>query len=219
MGVLELLAAYGGNYLVALLTTWELTLISFVLTMVVALVVTVLRVSPIKPLRLLADGYVQLFRNIAGVSLLIIVYYALPYLGLTLKPFTCVIITVVLIVSAFGSENFMTGINTIGIGQLEAARSLGLSFTQIIHLVVVPQALRSTVLPMTNLLIAVMLTTALASQIPLIPQELTGLVSFINTRSTGGIATFMISALGYVLSALAIGQVGNRLDKKLRILR
>ena len=168
---------------------------------------------------MLGDFYVQVFRNIAGVSLLIIVYYALPYLGLVLKPLTCVIITVTLIGSAFGSENFMTGINTIGVGQIEAARSIGLSFFQIIRHIVAPQALRSVVLPMTNLLIAVMLTTALGSQIPLNPQELTGLVSYINTRTTGGITTFLISALGYVLTALVIGYVGNRLDKKVRILR
>ncbi|ERI05764.1 amino acid ABC transporter permease [Atopobium sp. oral taxon 810] len=219
MGISELLAEYGSKYLLALLSTWQLTLVSFALGMILAIVVTIMRVSPVKPLRMLGDFYVQVFRNIAGVSLLIIVYYALPYLGLVLKPLTCVIITVTLIGSAFGSENFMTGINTIGVGQIEAARSIGLNFFQIIRLIVVPQALRSAVLPMTNLLIAVMLTTALGSQIPLNPQELTGLVSYINTRTTGGITTFLISALGYVLTALVIGYVGNRLDKKVRILR
>ncbi len=57
----------------------------------------------------------------------------------------------------------------------------------------ISQALRSSVLPMTNLFIAVMLTTALGSQVPLKPQELTGVVSYINTRSLG-VAVFFISA-------------------------
>jgi glutamate transport system permease protein len=113
----------------------------------------------------------------------------------------------------------MSGINTIGVGQIEAARSLGLTFTQILRKIVIPQALRSAVLPMTNLLIAVMLTTALGSQVPLSPPELTGLVSVINTQVSGGITTFFISALGYALSALAIGYVGNAIDKRVRILR
>ena len=131
----------------------------------------------------------------------------------------CVIVTTVLVASAFGSENFMSGINTIGVGQIEAARSIGLSFGQILRHVVIPQALRSAVLPMTNLLIAVMLTTALASQVPLDPPELTGLVSYINTRSVGGILPFFVSAVGYAGTAFLIGIVGNRIDRKVRILR
>ena len=83
----------------------------------------------------------------------------------------------------------------------------------------IPQALRTTVLPMTNLLIAVMLTTALGSQVPLAPQELTGVVSYVNTRATGGILAFLISALGYVLTAFMISFVGNRIDRRVRILR
>lgn len=219
MGFAELWKAYGSDYLVALLTTWQLTAISFVFVMILSVLVTVMRVCPIKPLRIVGDVYVQIFRNIPGVSLLIICVYALPFLKVLLDYRTCVIVTTILLGSAFGSENFMSGINTIGVGQIEAARSLGLTFTQILRKIVIPQALRSAVLPMTNLLIAVMLTTALGSQVPLSPPELTGLVSVINTQTTGGITTFFISALGYALSALAIGYVGNAIDKRVRILR
>ena len=153
------------------------------------------------------------------MALLIIIVYALPNLRVVLDYRTCVVATTVLMGSAFGSENFMSGINTIGVGQIEAARSIGLSFGQILRKIVIPQALRTTVLPMTNLLIAVMLTTALGSQVPLNPRELTGVVSFVNTRATGGILAFLISALAYVGSAFVIGLVGNRIDKKVRILR
>lgn len=219
MGLSELLATYGRNYWEALLSTWGMTALCFALVMLVAIAVTVMRVSPFKPLRVLGDGYVQVFRNIPGVSLLIIIVYALPSLNLVLPYRTCVILTVILVASAFGSENFMSGINTIGVGQIEAARSIGLSFGQILRKIVIPQALRTTVLPMTNLLIAVMLTTALGSQVPLNPRELTGVVSFVNTRATGGILAFLISALAYVGSAFVIGLVGNRIDKKVRILR
>lgn len=196
-----------------------MTALCFVFVMLMAVAVTVLRVSPFKPLRLLGDVYVQIFRNIPGVSLLVIVVYALPNLNLVLPYRTCVIVTVILVASAFGSENFMSGINTIGVGQIEAARSLGLSFGQILCKIVIPQALRTTVLPMTNLLIAVMLSTSLGSQVPLTPPELTGVVSYINTRSTGGILAFGIAAAGYALTAVAIAFVGNRIDRKVRIRR
>lgn len=219
MGLPELLSAYGDKYLQGLLATWSMTAASFVFVMALAVLVTVARVSPYRPLRVVGDLYVQVFRNIPGVALLIIVAYALPELRIVLDWRTCVIVTTVLLGSAFGSENFMSGINTIGVGQIEAARSLGLSFMQIIRKVVIPQALRTTVLPMTNLLIAVMLTTALGSQVPLNPQELTGVVSYINTRETGGILTFLVSALGYAASAFVISFAGNRIDRRVRIIR
>lgn len=219
MGFSELLTSYGQNYAVALLTTWRLTAISFALVMVFSVLITVARVCPFKPLRVLGDLYIQIFRNIPGAVLLLIVVYALPYLGLVLPYETCVIAATVLLGTAFGSENFMSGINTIGVGQIEAARSIGLSFIQMLKSVVIPQALRSCILPMTNLLIAVMLTTALGSQVPMSPQELTGVVSYINTRESAGVITFVISAAGYIVSALVIGFAGNVLDKKVRVIR
>lgn len=219
MGISELLSTYGQDYLNGLLVTWGMTAASFAMVMALAVLITVMRVSPFRPLRMAGDLYVQVFRNIPGVALLIIIVYALPNLRVVLDYRTCVVATTVLMGSAFGSENFMSGINTIGVGQIEAARSIGLSFGQILRKIVIPQALRTTVLPMTNLLIAVMLTTALGSQVPLNPRELTGVVSFVNTRATGGILAFLISALAYVGSAFVIGLVGNRIDKKVRILR
>ena len=219
MGLAELLGTYGQNYLDGLVATWSMTALSFVFVMVLAVLVAVARVCPIAPLRGLGELYVQVFRNIPGVALLILVAYALPQLRVVLDWRTCVIVTVVLLGSAFGSENFMSGINTIGVGQVEAARSIGLTFSQVLRHIVIPQALRTTVLPMTNLLIAVMLTTALGSQVPLSPQELTGVVSYVNTRATGGVLAFLVSALGYVLTAFAISFVGNRLDKRVRIQR
>ena len=219
MGISELLSTYGQDYLNGLLVTWGMPAASFAMVMALAVLITVMRVSPFRPLRMVGDLYVQVFRNIPGVALLIIIVYALPNLRVVLDYRTCVVATTVLMGSAFGSENFMSGINTIGVGQIEAARSIGLSFGQILRKIVIPQALRTTVLPMTNLLIAVMLTTALGSQVPLNPRELTGVVSFVNTRATGGILAFLISALAYVGSAFVIGLVGNRIDKKVRILR
>ncbi len=219
MGISELLSTYGQDYLNGLLVTWGMTAASFAMVMALAVLITVMRVSPFRPLRMVGDLYVQVFRNIPGVALLIIIVYALPNLRVVLDYRTCVVATTVLMGSAFGSENFMSGINTIGVGQIEAARSIGLSFGQILRKIVIPQVLRTTVLPMTNLLIAVMLTTALGSQVPLNPRELTGVVSFVNTRATGGILAFLVSALAYVGSAFVIGLVGNRIDKKVRILR
>ncbi len=219
MSIQELFSLYGGMYVRAYGATLWMTVVSYAGAMLLALLVTIARVSPIAPLRKVGDLYVQIFRNVATISLLIIFYYAFPYLGIVWSEQTCVIVVTVLVAASFGSENFMTGINTIGVGQIEAARSLGLSFRQMLKNVVIPQALRSSVLPMTNLLVAVMLTTAIGSQVPLDPQELTGLVSYINTMSVGGILPFVVSAVLYAGTAFLIGLAGNAIDKRVRILR
>ncbi len=219
MSISELLTQYGGMYLQALFTTWQLTALSFLFACVIGVVMTVLRLSPIRPLRVAADFYVQIFRNIPGASLLILLVYAMPYLDLVWSYYTCVLIATTLIPSAFCSEYLMSGVNTIQVGQIEAARALGMSFPQIIRRIVLPQAIRSSVLSMTNLLVATMLTTALASQVPLKPADLTGIVSYINTHDTGGVTAFFISAVLYCATAVAIGQIGNYIDKKVRIIR
>ncbi len=219
MTISALLSQYGDRYLQALFETWKLTVFSFAGAFLIGILITVMRVSPIKPLRVFGDFYVQIFRNIPGAALLILLVYALPYLKIVFAYRVCVLIATTLIPSAFCSEHLMSGINTISPGQIEAARALGLSFFQMIRRVIIPQALRSTVLPMTNLLVATMLTTSLGSQVPLRPMELTGIVSYINTRSAGGVAAFAISAALYCATALLIGFAGSLIDRKVRILR
>ena len=219
MCISALLSQYGDRYLQAFFTTWKLTSFSFLGAFLIGILVTVLRVSPVKPLRSFGDFYVQIFRNIPGAALLILLVYALPYLKVLFPYDVCVLIATTLIPSAFCSEHLMSGINTIGVGQIEAARALGLTFFQMIRRVIIPQALRSTVLPMTNLMVATMLTTSLASQVPMRPMELTGIVSYINTRSAGGVTAFAISAVLYCATGLVIGFAGAMIDRKVRILR
>ena len=219
MSINALLSQYGDKYFQALLTTYKLTAFAFILAVIVGIVITVMRISPIKPLRIVADFYVQVFRNIPGAALLILLVYALPYLNIVWSYYVCVLIAITLIPSAFCSEYLMAGMNTISPGQIEAARSLGMTFLQMVKNVVLPQAVRSSVLQMTNLLVATMLTSALASQVPMNPTDLTGIVSYINTRAVGGVTAFLISAVLYCVTAVVIGQLGNFIDRKVRILR
>lgn len=219
MDISSLLTQFGDKYWLALLTTWQLTVISFAGALVLGVLLTVCRVAPVMPLRWVGDFYVQIFRNIPGAALLILLVYALPYLKVVLPYKTCVLTATTLIPAAFCSEYLMAGMNTVGKGQIEAARSLGMTFPQILKNVVMPQALRSSVLPLTNLLVATMLTTALASQVPMNPTDLTGLVSYINTHAVGGVTAFFISAVLYCGTAVVIGQLGSWLDRKVRLQR
>ena len=217
--VSRLLADYGPAFGQALVLTWKLTVASFVPGFLLGVAVTVLRLLPLPPLRFALAGYVEIFRNIPAVALLIFIVYALPDLDVVIDYEPSVILTLTLVCSAFTADYLRTGINTIPGGQGEAALSLGLRPMQIIFAVVLPQALRAVVQPMTSLLIALMLSTSLASQVPFPGRELTALVSKIATDSAAGIAAFALAAAMYVATGLLIAWAGATLEKKARILR
>src|SRR4051794_3157966 len=217
--VFRLLADYGPAFGQALLLTWKLTAASFMAGFALGLVVTVARLLPLRPLRFVLTVYVEIFRNIPSVALLIFIVFALPDLNILIDYEPSVILTLALVCSAFTADYLRSGINTIDGGQIEAALSLGMRPMQIISAVVLPQALRAVVQPMTSLLIALMLSTSLASQVPFPGRELTALVSKMANDSAAGIAAFLVAAAMYLVSGLLIAWGGAILEKKVRILR
>jgi len=213
------LADHGPAFWQALLLTWKLTLVSFVPGVLLGVLVAVLRLLPLPPLRWALSVYVEIFRNIPSVALLIFIVFALPDLNIVIDYEPSVILTLTLVCSAFTADYLRAGINTIPGSQIEAALSLGMRPLQIVSAVVLPQALRSVVQPMTSLLIALMLSTSLASQLPFPGRELTALVSKIANDSALGIAAFAVAATMYVVTGLLIAWAGAVLEKKVRILR
>jgi His/Glu/Gln/Arg/opine family amino acid ABC transporter permease subunit len=217
--VSRLLADHGPAFGQALLLTWKLTLVSFVPGFLLGMAVAMLRLLPLPPLRFALTVYVEILRNIPSVALLIFIVFALPDLEVVIDYEPSVILTLALVCSAFTADYLRSGINTIPGSQIEAALSLGMRPMQIISAVVMPQALRSVVQPMTSLLIALMLSTSLASQLPFPGRELTALASKIANDSAVGIAAFAVAAAMYVVNGLLIAWAGAALEKKARILR
>ena len=217
--VSSMLAEYGPAFGQALLLTWKLTALSFVAGFVLGMAVTVLRLLPLRPLRLVLTFYVEIFRNIPSVALLIFIVFALPDLNVLIDYEPAVILTLTLVCSAFTADYLRVGINTVGGGQVEAALSLGMRPMRVLSAVVMPQALRAVVQPMTSLLIALMLSTSLASQVPFPGRELTALVAKLANDSAAGMPAFAVAAAMYVASGLLIAWAGAALEKKARILR
>lgn len=215
----RLLADHGPAFGQALLLTWKLTALSFVPGFLLGVVVSVLRLLPVPPLRAALTAYVEVFRNIPSVALLIFIVFALPDLAVVIDYEPSVILTLALVCSAFTADYVRSGINTISGHQIEAALSLGMRPMTVVTAIVLPQALRSVVQPMTSLLIALMLSTSLASQVPFPGRELTALVSKIANDSAAGIPAFVMAAALYVASALLVAWAGAVLEKKVRILR
>ena len=218
-GVVGLLTVYGPAVGQALLLTWKLTALSFVAGFALGLVVTVLRLLPLRTLRFALTGYVEIFRNIPGAVLLIFIVFALPDLNVLIDYEPSVILTLTLVCSAFTADYLRTGINTVSGAQVEAALSLGMRPMSVIFSVVLPQALRAVVQPMTSLLMALMLSTSLASQVPFPGKELTTLVAKLANDSAAGMPAFAVAAALYVASGLLIAWAGATLEKKVRILR
>jgi His/Glu/Gln/Arg/opine family amino acid ABC transporter permease subunit len=217
--VIRLWADYGAAFGQALLLTWKLTAVSFAAGFALGTVVTVARLLPLPPLRFILTAYVEIFRNIPSAALLIFTVFALPDLNVLIDYEPSVIVTLVLVGSAFTADYLRAGINTVGGGQVEAARSLGMRPMTIISAVILPQALRAVVQPMTSLLIALMLSTSLASLVPFPGRELTTLVAKIANDSAAGMPAFAVAAAMYVVSGLLIAWAGAALEKKVRILR
>ncbi|KQR45818.1 amino acid ABC transporter permease [Acidovorax sp. Leaf160] len=217
--VAKLLADQGPAFWQALLLTWKLTALAFVPGFALGVAVAALRLFPLAPLRACLAFYVEIFRNIPSVALLIFIVFALPDLEVVIDYEHSVVLTLALVCSAFTADYLRTGINTIPAGQVEAALSLGMRPARVISSIVLPQALRSVVQPITSLLIALMLSTSLASQVPMPGRELTALVSKMGNDAAIGMAAFMVAAAMYVATGLLIAWAGATLDRKVRILR
>ena len=214
-----LIANFGSDYVAAYGQTLSIGFISFLLGLTLGIILTVMRISPIPPLRSAVSFYVEVFRNIPVLCLLIFVVFALPEIGIVLDYRPCVILTLTLVASAFACDNLRTGINAIDPGQIEAARSLGLTFGGIVRFVVLPQAIRSVVQPMVTLCIAIIISSSVGALVPLARGELTGLVTRINNQEALGIPTFLVAALFYVVTGLIIAAIGRQIEKRAVIWR
>ncbi|THV10167.1 amino acid ABC transporter permease [Rhizobium rhizophilum] len=113
--------------------------------------------------KLLIRGYIDIFRSIPLLVLLIVVYYALPFVGIRLSPFLSAVAALSLVSAAYTAEIFRAGIEAIPHGQFEASAALGLSNRHTMVDVILPQAIRIVIPPLTNNCINVMKDTALAS--------------------------------------------------------
>ncbi len=131
------------------------------------LVVSLIRLYAPKPFRLIAIFYIDIFRAAPVLVVLILIYYALPYLNLKFSSFTSATMAFSLVMGAYSAEVFRSGIENIPKGQFEASAALGLPFVVTLRLVVLPQALRIVIPPTTSNCVSMFKDTALASVVAL----------------------------------------------------
>jgi glutamate transport system permease protein len=200
-----------------LLTTLWMAALSAVGALVLGVVVTAMRVSPIPVLRGVAFAYVQLFLNIPLLALLVLFVFALPDAGLLMPlPMTAVVVLVIY-EAAYVAEAVRSGVNTVALGQAEAARALGLTFRQTLGSVILPQALRAVVQPVGNVMIALVMNTSLFAAVGIV--ELTSAANKTNLIHAQPIPIFVGAGLTYMALALLIGLGTGWLERRVAILR
>ena len=148
-----------------LLGTIPLTAISFVLGVVLALLLALMRLSGVRLLAVTARTYVSLVRGTPLLLQLFIIFYGLPSLGVTIDPFPSAVIAFTLNVGGYASEVVRAAILAVPRGQWEAASTVGMGYTTTLRRVVLPQATRVAVPPLSNTLISLVKDTSLASTI------------------------------------------------------
>jgi polar amino acid transport system permease protein len=146
-----------------LVTTLLLGAASIALGLVAGLLICLVRLYGTAPLRALAILFIDVFRSVPVLVVLILIYYALPFLGIRLSSFVSAMIALSLVFSAFTAEVIRSGIEAIPKGQFEAAAALGLHFRLTLFKVVLPQAMRIAIPPQTGNCVALLKDTSLAS--------------------------------------------------------
>jgi polar amino acid transport system permease protein len=146
-----------------LIVTLQIGVTSILVGLAGGLFLAVTRLYAPSLIKVLIRIYIDIFRSIPLLVLLIIVYYALPFIGIRLSPFLSAVTALSLVSAAYTAEIFRAGIEAIPHGQFEASAALGLSNRHTMVDVVLPQAIRIVIPPLTNNCINVMKDTALAS--------------------------------------------------------
>jgi amine acid ABC transporter, permease protein, 3-TM region, His/Glu/Gln/Arg/opine family len=136
----ELLTTYLPDLLSGLWVTTQITVVAFVGSMLFGSVLAVFRISPILPLRVAAGAFVEVFRNVPLVALVVLVVYGLPEIGINPGFLPGVILATTAVGTAFACETLRSGANAVDAGQIEAARSVGLTFSGIMRFILIPQA-------------------------------------------------------------------------------
>ncbi len=200
-----------------LVTTLSLTGLSAAGALVLGTLLAAMRVSPVAPLRAAGQVYVETLRNTPLPVLAVLFALGLPKLGFFFSFFTWAVLALTVYTAAFVCEALRSGINSVAVGQGEAARAIGLTFPQTMSLVVLPQAFRTVVPPLGNILIALTKNTAVAATIAVV--ETTAIANQLITSSVDPLGVVGASALAYLVITLPLGLLVDRLERQVAIAR
>lgn len=223
-GFLSLFQSY--NVPAAFLVNLELTFWSAIFSAILGIILVVMRISPISSMRRVAAGYVELFKNMPlTIIMVFMVLGVFAQLKISFSDnfdtnfFWLAVVGLSLYTAAFVCESLRSGINTVPLGQAEAARAMGLNFMQSATLIIMPQALRGSVAPLGNTLIALLKNSTVAAAASVATETSSLMSEMIEFRPDVIVQIFLIFAFGYVILIIPIGLLTTYLSNKLAVRR
>lgn len=193
--------------------TIPLTAISFVLGLAIALSVALARISPFWPLRSAAAIYISVIRGTPLLLQLFIIFYGLPAFGILLDPWPSAIVAFSLNVGGYAAETIRAAILSVPKGQWEAAATVGLSRFSTLREIVLPQAARVAVPPLSNTLISLVKDTSLASAV--LVTEILRKAQELAAPTFEFFLLYGIAAIYYWIVSQALTVLQGRLEKRL----
>ncbi len=208
------------DVLLGLKNTAYIALFGFLIGIVIGIVVAVIKVSGkqskfAKALSRIGDVYVGFFRGTPIIVQLLLIYYVLfPLMGVTVDKLVVAIVTFGINSGAYVSEIMRSGIQSVDVGQLEAGRSLGMSYSTTMMRVVIPQAVKNSLPSLGNELIALVKDTSVAGFIAVF--DLTQAFKLIGSSSYAYIIPYVMLALFYLVIVLALTLIIKLIERRLR---
>lgn len=195
--------------------TIQITLLSVIVGVIIGLFVGIARISSFKFIRLAAAVYVDFFRGTPLLIQIFLIYFAIPVItGQRMDPFVAAISACGINSGAYVAEIFRAGIQSIDAGQMEAGRSLGMTWTQTMRYIIVPQAFKRVIPPLGNEFIALLKDSSLVSVIGF--EELTRRGQLIIARTYGSLEIWLSVAIIYLVMTLTISRFVAYLEKKFK---
>ncbi|KQQ92884.1 amino acid ABC transporter permease [Leifsonia sp. Leaf325] len=193
--------------------TIPLALISFAIGIVIALIIALMRLSKNRVLSGIARGYISIIRGTPLLVQLFVIFYGLPTIGWVIDPWPSAVIAFSLNVGGYAAEVIRAAILSVPKGQWEAGYTIGMSSTQTLQRIILPQAARVAVPPLSNTFISLVKDTSLASVI--LVTELFRVAQNIAAFSSEFLIVYMEAGLVYWLICLVLSSGQGRLEKRL----
>lgn len=195
--------------------TVQITAISVGLGLIIGMFVGIARISHVKPLNFLAAVYTDFLRGTPLLVQIFLIYFALPLiLDQRVDPFFAAITACGINSGAYIAEIFRAGIQAIDDGQMEAGRSLGMTWVQTMRYIIIPQAFKNIIPPLGNEFIALLKDSSLVSVIGF--EELTRRGQLIIARTYGSLEIWLSVAVIYLVMTLAISRLVAYMEKRLK---
>jgi His/Glu/Gln/Arg/opine family amino acid ABC transporter permease subunit len=216
MGFWQVIEQRGWYFLTTLLGGWPETISvavgALLFALVFGLIVALLRMSAWRTVRMLAIAYIEFFRGTPSLVQLFVIYFGFPDIGFQPSPFQAAIIGLGLNGAAYLSEIYRAGIESIHRGQMEAALSLGMTPLRAMRYIVLPQALRTMLPPITNFAIVLLKDTAIVFAVGVV--EIMALARNLVTETLQSAAVYLIAGALYLCVTIPMARLAARLERQ-----